>query len=211
MVLLLLFSWPPVRGVFLNYEVVVFQPRTVTPTYLGCYSTLLNPLRPSLPSAWFTSGGGWPHPPLATLPSTSDVDPHRIICPPGCHLYQSQYPETHRSLTHPLTPLRPCLLRPCHACRISDAAPLPPPKSWFLAPPSPLGTCISVIDIQYWTQRHPPRHCCLPPFNWRYVLRYANNVCCWMVEIILWCDIWESDLGRKQLDCVNILNVTGWW
>ena len=38
---LFLFSCPPVRGVCSNHEVVMFQPRTVTPPYLGsvinCY------------------------------------------------------------------------------------------------------------------------------------------------------------------------------
>ena len=70
----LLFSWPPVRGVCPNHDVVMFQPRTLTPQYLGSafncyasYSNLLNLLRPSptfsdflLPSqpfAWFTSRG----------------------------------------------------------------------------------------------------------------------------------------------------------
>ena len=55
--LLLLFAWPPVCGVCLNHEVVMFQTCKVTPLYLGSvincyisYSTLLNLLRPSLPS-----------------------------------------------------------------------------------------------------------------------------------------------------------------
>ena len=52
--LLILFSWSPVRGVCLNHEVVMFQPQILAPPYLGSvmncyirYSTLLNPLRPS--------------------------------------------------------------------------------------------------------------------------------------------------------------------
>ena len=67
--LLLLYTCPPVRGVCPNYEVVMFQPQTVTPPYLGSvincyvrYSTLLNPLHPSPPSACFPSGGGVPSP-----------------------------------------------------------------------------------------------------------------------------------------------------
>ena len=63
--ILLLFARKPVRGVCLNYEVMIFQPWKVTPTYLCSvvnryvsYSTLLNPLRSSPPSAWFYSGGG---------------------------------------------------------------------------------------------------------------------------------------------------------
>ena len=74
--LLLLFIWPPFYGVCPNHEVVMFQPQTVTPQYLGSvvnccvsYSTLLNPLLPSQPSAWFLSGGGVP----ATAPVHSTV------------------------------------------------------------------------------------------------------------------------------------------
>ena len=69
LLLLLLFAWPIVRGVCLNHEVAMFQPRTVTPLYLGSiincyvsYSTLLKPLCPSPPSSWFPSGGGVPAP-----------------------------------------------------------------------------------------------------------------------------------------------------
>ena len=132
-VMLLLFTWTSVRGVCLIYEMVMFQPQTVTPLYLGfivtcyvSYSTLLNPLRPSLPSAWFPSGGGCPHPPLATLPSTSVVHPHRIIRPPGHHLSPSHNTKACFSLHQ--TPLPPWLPCPFHACRIPNSAPFPPPK-----------------------------------------------------------------------------------
>ena len=139
--MLLLFDWPPVRGVCPNHEVVMFQPRTATPPYLGsvvkCYvsiSTLLNLLRPSPPLSSLIRPppdfrlGGCHHPPLATLPSTYVVQPHRIIRPPWRHLSLSQHPKTPRSLPHIWTPLRPFLLRPFHACLISNAAPLPPLK-----------------------------------------------------------------------------------
>ena len=53
---------------------------------------------------------------------------HRIILPPGCHLYLSQHPKTYRSFPHTLTPLRLCLLHPHHTSRISNAPPLPLPK-----------------------------------------------------------------------------------
>ena len=70
-----LLSWPPVCGVCPNHEVVMFQPRTVTPPYLVSvvnsylatpfFLTLSALLCPSLPSPWFPSGGGartctWP-------------------------------------------------------------------------------------------------------------------------------------------------------
>ena len=131
-----LFYFPLIRGVCPNNWLVMFQPQTVTPPYLGSvvkchvsYSTLLNPLCPSRPSAWFPYGGGCPYPPLGTLPFTSGVHSHSIILPPGRHLSLSQNPETHISLPHLLTPLCPCLLLSRHACQISNASPLPPPKS----------------------------------------------------------------------------------
>ena len=38
---ILLFSWPPVREVCLNYEVVMFQPCTGTPQYLLYITNML--------------------------------------------------------------------------------------------------------------------------------------------------------------------------
>ena len=64
LLLLFLFAWTLVRGVCMNYEVVMFQTLTLTLPYLGSiincyvrYSIILNPVRPSPPSAWFLSGG----------------------------------------------------------------------------------------------------------------------------------------------------------
>ena len=59
------------------------------------------------------------------------MKPHRIILLPGHHLSPSHHTETHHYLTHHLTPMRSCILRPLYACRIFNAAPLPPPK-YFL-------------------------------------------------------------------------------
>ena len=44
-------NWSPVREVFTNYEVVVFQPRTVTPPHLG--SAAIVTLKLSLPPHLF--------------------------------------------------------------------------------------------------------------------------------------------------------------
>ena len=133
--LFLLFLLPPVLGVCPNHEVVMFQPRTVTHLYLGsvvsCYvatpffltrSALIRPLPGFLLRVCL-------HPPLATLLSTSFLQPHRIIFPPGLPLSPSQNTDTHISLPHILTPLHPCLLCSFHTCSISNADPLPPPKS----------------------------------------------------------------------------------
>ena len=35
--------------------------------------------------------------------------------------------------------------------------------------------------------------------NGRCDLQDVNNLCCWMIEIILWCDIWKSNLGQKDI------------
>ena len=74
-VVFVLLSWLPVCGLCPNHEVVIFQPRTVTPPYLAsvvnCYVatpfflTRSALLCPSLPSPWFPSEGGdhtrtWP-------------------------------------------------------------------------------------------------------------------------------------------------------
>ena len=138
---MLLFSWPLLCRVCTNNEVVMLQPRTVTPPYLGyvvnfyvSYSNLLNPLRPSpsffaLCLIYIWGGGGWPHLPLATLLSTSVGQTHGIILPPRLHLSLSQHPEIHCSLTHFMAHLCPCLLLPRHAFRISNASHLPLPKS----------------------------------------------------------------------------------
>ena len=52
---LLLFSWPPVREVCPNYEVVMLQPRTGTPADLGsvadCYVAILLIPAPPFPPA----------------------------------------------------------------------------------------------------------------------------------------------------------------
>ena len=112
----MLLAWPLVRGMCLNHEVVMFQPRTVNPLYPGyvvnCYvdtqflltcSALLQP-PPNLRL------GGGARPPLATLSYNSVMQPHMIIHPPGSHLSLSQHTNTHHSLPHLLIILCPCLL-----------------------------------------------------------------------------------------------------
>ena len=48
-------------------------------------------------------------------------------------------------------------------------------------------------------------------YNRQCSLKDGNNVCWWLIEIILWCDRRERNLGRKKIDCVNISNLIGWW
>ena len=54
------------------------------------------------------------------------MSPHRIIRPPGCHLYPSHHTEDHLYLYK--TPLPPCPPCPCHACWIPNAPPFLPPQ-----------------------------------------------------------------------------------
>ena len=114
--------WPPVYGVCPNCEVVEFQPRTLTTPDLGsvtyCYVHLLEP----------------PHPPLlpsdvpSPQPSSSVLPPHRIIRPPGCHLYPSQHTEKtpSPSLPSPVTTRARLFLSPL-ALTMPARFPLPPP------------------------------------------------------------------------------------
>ena len=81
---LLLFTWPPVRGVCPNYEVVMFQPRTVTPPYLvsvvNCYvSYSFKPAPPFSELHPLSSLEGLPAPALSLSPVLTVVSPHRII------------------------------------------------------------------------------------------------------------------------------------
>ena len=64
----------------------------------------------------------------SSISPLSDVlSTHRIILPPGHHLYPSQNNEAHRSLHQIPLPTWPTC--PRHACRIINAVPLPPSKS----------------------------------------------------------------------------------
>ena len=111
---------PPVREVFLNYEVVEFQPQTFTTLDLGsvtyCYVHLL--ARPTLPSCC----------PMSNLP-------HRILL--SClHTGSSAHPGD--ICTRPIIPIKirplppltchcqiltlPPLSRPHHACQIPVAS-----------------------------------------------------------------------------------------
>ena len=104
------------------YLVSAVNCYVATPFFLN-RSTLIRP-PPDFPL-----GGGCPYPPLATLLSTSVVQPHRIICPPDFHLSPSRNTNTHCSSPHILTRMRPFFLfRSFHAFRITSVAPLLLPK-----------------------------------------------------------------------------------
>ena len=85
----------PSREVCPNYEVVEFQPRTVTPPEPMIFCLLLRIFYLSLPAlsaCRLMSFQGFHSPPaLVPLPLTSVVSPHSIIRPPGGHLSPSQH------------------------------------------------------------------------------------------------------------------------
>ena len=68
-------------------------------------------------------------PSLSSL--TTVMYPHRIILPPMSHLSPTQNTKSHLSLHQTLLP--PFLPRPHHACRVTNATPLPPPKSLLMS------------------------------------------------------------------------------
>ena len=108
----------------------MFQPRIGTPPDLGSVTNfyvaiLLITAPPFLPATQCLPGGITDHaPPLS--PFLTVVSPHRIICPPGHHLYPSQH--THARHYLHKNKLPSCLSRLCLACRIPNAVPLPPSK-----------------------------------------------------------------------------------
>ena len=136
MLLLLFSSCPPVCGVFPNYKVVMFQPRTGTSIYLGFITNgyiamLLCTSPPFLPATRCPPGGlPAPAPSLPRLPAVFSL--HRIIFPPRCNLYPSQNTDILSSLNQ--IPLPPLLPHPLHACQITAAAPLTPQKFLLTRP-----------------------------------------------------------------------------
>ena len=102
--------WPPVCEVCPNYEVVEFQPRTLTTPDLGsvayCYVLLLDPSYPLL----------LPSKVLPPLPSSSVFPLHSIIFPPGRHTSPSHHIEKNVTLSsftsHYQRPTLPLLPRP---------------------------------------------------------------------------------------------------
>ena len=128
--LLLFFSWPPVYEMCPNYEVVMFQPQTGTPTDLGSISIfyiniLFSPAPPFTPDTQCPPGGA-----TSSLPFPLYlVD---LLAPTQDHFttQASPIPTQHTEVLHSLKQnmLPPQIPLPYHAFRIPDAEPLPPPK-----------------------------------------------------------------------------------
>ena len=110
--------WPPVRAVLPNYEVVEFQPQSVTAPDLGyfVYWYVAIPVPPFRPSIHPTYIRGripiFPRPPTPPI-----LLPHRIILPHGIPLSPSQYTAPKLTLPYPIYP-PPSQ----HACRIPVAS-----------------------------------------------------------------------------------------
>ena len=135
LLLLLLFSWPPVREMCTNYKVLMFRHRTGNPLDLvsvnSCYiAFLIIPGPPFPPATRCPPKGGV----TAQAPSLSScptfVSPHMIIFPPRRHLYQYKHTKARFSLNQNLLP--PCPPCPRHACRIPYAVPFLSPKSLLM-------------------------------------------------------------------------------
>ena len=120
--------WSPVRVVFLNYEVVVFQPRTLTTPDLGSITYyyiayLLNLTRP-LFLPYDVLPGEEAH--SCPVSPAIDMSPHRIIRSHGHHLS----PSLHTKKPSPAFPLpvpsRLRFLLPSLASATPAKFPLPP-------------------------------------------------------------------------------------
>ena len=114
--------WPPVCGLFLNYKVVEFQPRTVTPPKNQALSLIVTNLflthLPSPPSVRFTSDGGSP-----LLPQ------HPLHRRPTCfHTGSSAHPGV--TCLRPIIPIIPFSPLPFAVSK------LPPSPSLALTTPS---------------------------------------------------------------------------
>ena len=102
------FSWPLVREVCLNHEVVMFQPQRETPPDLvsvsNCYVDILLILALPFLSATRCPPRGLPANALSLSPLPIVVSSHRIIHPPGHPLSPSQNTKSCRSLNQTLLP-----------------------------------------------------------------------------------------------------------
>ena len=110
----------------------MFQSWIRTPPDLGsvnnCYvAILLIPAPPFSALHPISARGGIPANVPSLYPFLDIMYPHRIIHPPGHHIYLSENTKAHHSLHQ--TPLTPCLPCPRHAFRIPNDVPLPLPKS----------------------------------------------------------------------------------
>ena len=92
----------------------------------NCHIAMRISPTPSFPPATRCPPRQLPAPDPSLFPFPTVLFPHKIIFSPGRHLSPSQHTKVLRFLTQ--TPLPPLLPPPCHACRITNAVPLPPPK-----------------------------------------------------------------------------------
>ena len=180
--------WPPVRGVFLNYEVLEFQLRIVTPPEPRICQLLLRiytcPTRPPLPTPDVLLGGA--PPPCPNTPSTNLSRVYAQDHTPtwastvSISEYQCYLPHPYPSLSMP-PPLQPSLApsipvifqSPPNPCRWRNCfnrelqlilrCLLNPPQHTE-SPPS-LVTRISFTKAKNRPQGHPLRHCCLLPVH----------------------------------------------
>ena len=172
--------WPPARGVCTNYEVVEFQPRTVTPLEPRLCRKLLRNFYltcPALSSHLLMSFRGGQPPPAPTLPISTCLrtgsSTHlgiNYLCPsipmqPALPLFFSVRASPLQPSLSPSTPVG--FLSPPHPCRFQNLfyhhpqlifrCPLPTPRQPE-STPSPV-TRISFTNVKNRPGGHPLCHC----------------------------------------------------
>ena len=175
--------WPPVRAVWLNYEVVEFQHWSVTVPNPGsvayCYVAISPSPLSKLNYVWLTSRGDpasfpilWHRPScLRTGPSSHLGVPHiRPIIPPPCRL--STGSSAHLKVAY----LRQCLPTSFHHFFVACSPMIPPtttPAGLPLPPPPGLfrnilknGPQLVICHCLKPSQGPSPPPSCIPIFSW---------------------------------------------
>ena len=124
--------WPPVLEVCQNYEVEVFQPRTLTPSHLGsCCLWLTLLIYPLYPTFFFYHFLIFISPLFSTAPpicSRSPSDPYCLNPLPTSSTNATRHPHGHRPYLPPSS-LRHSFLRPAPCACVYRCLP------WRFAPP----------------------------------------------------------------------------
>ena len=174
----LLLSWPPVRELCPNHEVVVFQPQTGTSPDLGsityCYIAVLLSPTPPFPSASQCLPEGATHSCLSPSHHNNTImlhTAHRIGS--SDHLI---FAHLHRPFPHLVTlcsliRVPPPFPRPCHTFQITVAAPLPPPK-YLLTYPSDISELPFSATASHGASPLPPS---LYPHRKPHVVPYSET------------------------------------
>ena len=149
----LLFSWPTAREVWLNYEVVMFQPWSGTAQNLGSVTNIMSYLQPAPPFNWFidlflSTSVSWFPPHTLPLGWYAPLFPHPnipflfwscITCPPE---QESTPADLHRMFLNLLSFL------PLHDTQFPIGPCIPTPQAYFYR------LVFRLVAPFFW-----PRHC----------------------------------------------------